>query len=146
VTTVCYRILESECVVICVENTHFPISDIHITICNENSKSVQFSHMKKYKNVLLSLGSYVIAFVWYFFWLSPFSILLAKFIPPTMAPLMNKLIIIFYFIFILIGIFLGWKSIKSKESILFGNLIFLIGIIILFASGLFYVWLSAWSV
>ncbi|MEI8174404.1 MAG: hypothetical protein WCG28_00455 [bacterium] len=91
--------------------------------------------MKKYKNVLLSLGAYALATLVYvisshFVSISPNS--------PNWTGL------VLFVIMIIIGLFFGWKNMKSEKPLLLGNIIFLIVIIMLFAFILFYAVLSGW--
>ena len=97
--------------------------------------------MKKQKNVLLSLTSFILAPVW--IWIVsvfsqnsiPLPVILRNYFSVSALP---------YFVLILIGIFFGWKNLKSNESPLIGNIITLLGIIMFFASILYYAWLIAW--
>ncbi|MCX6752149.1 MAG: hypothetical protein NTZ87_01470 [Candidatus Nomurabacteria bacterium] len=99
--------------------------------------------MKKYKNVLLSLGSYILAFVWYIFWIF-YSSLFSQPIPSTTGDVVNKLIIIVYFLFIIIGLFFGFRS-RKKEPPLASSLIISIGIILLIGSYILYNFYSGLS-
>ena len=97
------------------------------------------SLIKGRKNIFLSLGSYIIAFAWYFSWLylGPILALLPQ--PPTTANILNMLVISPALILIILGIFFGYRSIKLKESLLVGNFLVVVGFITLF----FYLFLRA---
>lgn len=56
------------------------------------------------------------------------------------------LLMILYFVFLIVGIFFGWKSLKSKESSVLGNLVTLFGIIALLGGILFFSWLRSWTI
>ena len=99
--------------------------------------------MKQYKNVLLSLGSYILAFVWYFIFMSSSSSF-SQFVPYKSGDVMNKLVIIVYFLFIIIGIFFGFRS-KKKEPALSSSLVILIGLILLIGSYLLYTFYLGFS-
>ena len=94
--------------------------------------------MKKYKNVLLSLGFFILAPVWIF---------LSKYIfnmfntSPYVA---DELFVWVYIIFFITGIFFGFKN-RAQTPSLLGNIILIIGIIVLLPPLLFYYWAAGWS-
>ena len=90
------------------------------------------SLIKGYKNIFLSLGSYIIAFSWYFSWLYLGSILALPPQPPATTNILNILVIGPASVLIILGIFFGYRSIKLKESLLVGNFLMVIGFITLF--------------
>lgn len=84
------------------------------------------SFIKRYKNAYLSLASYILAFsvtylvptlIW-----PPFS-----YVSPTFGYFFLGL----SFIFVIVGMIFAYKSNKQKESPLAGNVLLLIGILIL---------------
>ena len=103
--------------------------------------------MKKYKYLLLTLISFILAPLWV--WLSiigknPFFNFLSA---PIVAKSQFMYGILPYFIFIILGIFFGWKNSTSKSPLAIGvgNSITLLGIFALFFSILLYIWAAAWS-
>ena len=100
--------------------------------------------MKKYKNLLFSLGSYVFAFVWYIFFISSSSSF-SQFVPYKSGDILNKLVIIVYFLFIIIGLFFGFRSKKNEPSVA-SSLMILIGLLLLLGSYLLYTFYSGFSV
>jgi len=104
----------------------------------------QISDMKKYKNILLSLGSYILAFGWYILFISSSSSF-SQFVPYKSGDIMNKLVVGVYFLFIIIGLFFGFRNKKQDPSLL-GNLILLIGLLFLIGSYLLYSFSAGWSV
>ena len=92
---------------------------------------LQLAHMsliKSYKNAYLSLASYIIAFsvtylvptlIW-----PPFS---------SVSPTLGYFFLGLSFIFVIIGIVFAYKSNKQKESHWAGNLLLLIGLLIVFS-------------
>lgn len=99
--------------------------------------------MKKYKNILLSLGSYVLAFVWYFIFMSSSSSF-SQFVPYKSGNVMNTIVIGIHFLFIIIGLFFGLRS-RKEESTLLNNLITLIGLLLLVGSYVLYSFYSGFS-
>lgn len=99
--------------------------------------------MKQYKNVLMSLGSYVLAFAWYLLFISsssPFS----QFVLYKSGDVMSTLAIVIYFLFIFVGLFFGFKS-RKEEPNLINNLITIIGIILLIGSLVLFSFHLGWS-
>lgn len=96
--------------------------------------------MKNHKNIILSLGSYLLAFLWFFLW--------SQFIygnTSNPADAFSFLYVSPYYILLAIGIFFGWKNVQSKKSlVLVSNVITLIGVLVLLASIAYYSWLTAW--
>jgi hypothetical protein len=90
--------------------------------------------MKKYKNALISFGFLLAAPVWIFLW-TQFGKNLLLNSPPN---LINATYVIPYFLFIILGIFFGWKNLKAKQSLILGNIITLIGMGMLFFSAFLY--------
>ncbi|MBI2627605.1 hypothetical protein HYW72_01610 [Candidatus Nomurabacteria bacterium] len=100
--------------------------------------------MKRYKNILIPLGSYLIAFVWYLIFMSSSSSF-SQFVPYKSGDIMNKVVISVYFLFIIVGLFFGFKS-KTKDSSLLNNLVVLIGLLLLIGSFLLYSFSAGWTV
>jgi FtsH-binding integral membrane protein len=81
--------------------------------------------MKKYKNTLLSLGCYIIAvLIVYLIFASA----------PSLGPDPYYFAYLLWIGFILVpvGIFFGFKSDKQKESSWCGNLLMIVGVLLLF--------------
>ena len=79
----------------------------------------RMSFIKSYKNVYLSLASYIIAYIW-------------ASIPVANTPgISNKIGVSLLAMLILAGIFFAFKSNKAKESSWAGNVLMLVGILIL---------------
>lgn len=101
--------------------------------------------MKNNKNVLLSLGSFIAAPVWYILILYIGKLFL---ISPTQSSISSSvggaLVLCPYFIFLAIGIFFGWKNIKSEKPSFLGNLITLIGVLMLLVSVYIFGLAAAW--
>src|SRR3989344_8698162 len=88
----------------------------------------RMSFIKRHKNVYLSLGSYVIAFSFTYFvpaliW-PPFS---------SVSPTLGYFFLGLSLIFVIIGIIFAYKSNKQQESSWAGNLLLLIGLLIVFS-------------
>ncbi len=80
--------------------------------------------LKNYRNIFLSLVSYVIAVVVFFTW--------TLFVPSASSVgIANSIGVGLGLILILTGLFFGFKSIKSKESSWAGHLMVIIGGLIL---------------
>lgn len=95
--------------------------------------------MKKYKNIILSLVSYLLAFLWLLLW--------SQFIygnTSNPADAFQLMYLSPYFILITIATFFSWKSLKLKESSIVGNIVTLIAVVVLFTSILYYSWLISW--
>jgi hypothetical protein len=91
--------------------------------------------MKKYNNVLLSLGFFILAPVWvflmgYVFKFSPFD-LYGLFLWP-------------YIFFFITGVFFGFKN-RAETPTVLGNIILIIGIIALSIPLLYFYWAAGWS-
>ncbi len=87
--------------------------------------------MKKYKNICLSIGSYLIAILWLAILVQIGSTLVATHKSFTLGGTMNFIVLAVFFVFLLIGIFFGSKSNKAKESSWAGNLLMAIGIVLI---------------
>ncbi len=85
------------------------------------------SFIKRYKNVYLSLASYIIA-------ISVIYLVPALIWPPFsfVSPTLGYFFLGLSFIFVVIGIIFAYKSNKQKESLWAGNLLMLIGLLIIF--------------
>lgn len=100
--------------------------------------------MHPYRNVLLSLGFFILAPVW---------LLLLSFIThlfiimPPQAPsaFWNASFTWPYILFLGIGTFFGWKNLKSEHSYMIGNIITILGIILSLGSVAFYFWALSWN-
>lgn len=101
--------------------------------------------MKINKNVLLSLGSFIAAPVWYALWLFLGKILIINPAQSSVPRWISSLILWPYFIFFAIGIFFGWKNLKSEKPSVLGNIVTLLGILALFVSIYILGWAAAWS-
>jgi len=82
--------------------------------------------MKKYTNIWLSLISYVLAFIVAY----PIPLI---FLPPgyIVSRPVSNLFIFVCTVFVGVGIFFGFRSIKAKESTWLGHFVILIGFICL---------------
>ncbi len=87
--------------------------------------------MKKYKNISLSLTSYVLAIVWYLLGLSLGSILHIQTSTNATANILNGLVVYPSLLLVLIGMFFSLKSIKTKEAGLLGNFLLFLGLVCL---------------
>lgn len=87
--------------------------------------------LKNYKNIFLSLGSYVVAIVWFVSVVSvaDFFMKTATPVSPTVGSVTNVVFLGIFFVLILVGIFFGYKSNKVRESSWGGNLLMVIGIV-----------------
>lgn len=87
--------------------------------------------IKKYKNISFSIGSYILAFI--------ITYVLPYLIPPsfntTIINLASKygdyIFLTPFFMLIILGIFFGARSNKLKESSWVGNLLIVLGIVII---------------
>ncbi len=89
--------------------------------------------MKKYKNVYLSLCSYVFAFVWYFFFLFQ-SISWSSFDINKL----NMLLFIPWWFFTILGVFFSFRSVKLDESKKFGITLIVAELLVMFICILWY--------
>ncbi len=87
--------------------------------------------INKYKYILLSLGSYIAAVLW-FGGVGQIGTALVKtnHILPY-GDFMNTIALGVFFILVILGIFFGFKSNKAKESSWAGNLLMVIGIVVI---------------
>lgn len=88
--------------------------------------------IKKYKFALISLGSYIIAFSWFMFWVLFAENLVNPSESAQFSDILNNSILAVLFAIILLGVFFGLKSNKSKESAWLGNLLAATGIACIF--------------
>ena len=96
--------------------------------------------MQKYKNISWSLGSYAVSFVLFLLGLY------AVKPQPSSITLINPWLSIVALIFVLYGIFCGFRSIKSKESTWAGYVITLIGFaMLIFSAPIIFNFLLAFS-
>jgi hypothetical protein len=107
-------------------------------------KAYNSTIMKKYKNVWLSLGAYVLVFAWYLFFISPSSSF-SQFVLYKSGDVMSTLVIVIYFLFIFVGLFFGFKS-RKEEPNLINNLITIIGILLLIGSLVLFSFHLGWGV
>lgn len=99
--------------------------------------------MKKYKNVLLSLGFFILAPVWYFLvftLLNPY-VNAIKF-PSSLA---FDLAVWPYIIFFIVAMFFGSRNNIGTPSII-SRIVLIVGIIALSIPLLYFYWASGWSV
>ncbi len=82
----------------------------------------------KNKNIILSIGSYVVAIIWYVGAIMVGSALVANQVQTS--EMGNTVVIIVFFALLFLGIFFGFKSNKTKESSWAGNLLMAIGIVV----------------
>ena len=102
--------------------------------------------MKKYKNVLLSLGFIIAAPAWFALWLLASPIFFSSPIQSgAYSSLLVALIIIPYFVFFAIGIFFGWRNLKSEKPLVLGSIITLLGIAAMLFSVFMILEAMAWS-
>lgn len=83
--------------------------------------------MKKHKNILCSLGSYIIAFLWLYLGVNVVNMVDYS---SSAGGILNIFVALIYFILIIAGIVFAYKSKNSKESSWAGNLSMVIGILI----------------
>ena len=98
--------------------------------------------MKKYKNVLLSLGFFILAPVWYFLvftLLNPY-VNAIKF-PPSLA---NEIAVWPYIIFFIMAMFFGSRDSTGTPSVI-GRIVLIIGIVVLLIPLLYFYWAAGWS-
>jgi len=80
------------------------------------------SFIKEHKNISLSIGAYILAALIFILW---------TYIVPTSPDSPNWIGLGLFVILIITGIFFGFKSNKSRESSWAGNVLMLIGTLIL---------------
>lgn len=85
--------------------------------------------MKKYKNIKLSFGAYAIALLIMILW---------NYIVPQSPKSVNWTGLILFTLFIITGIFFGFKSNHQKESTWLGYLMILIGFLVLLSPLIIY--------
>jgi hypothetical protein len=79
------------------------------------------------KNILLSVGSYVVAFILIYFGVYATNAIDAS---SSFGNIARILLAVIFFAFMLVGIVFGYKSNKAKESAWAGSVIMLIGILV----------------
>ncbi len=94
-------------------------SHYHLLLINQRW-CIIYNNMKKYKNIYISFVLYAIA------------LLIALLAPKSLTPnLLSHLGLALVVILVLVGIFYGFKSIKTKESSWTGHLMVILGGLIL---------------
>jgi hypothetical protein len=103
--------------------------------------------MDKYKNVLLSSSFFIAAPIWIVLWLSLGRVFIANPIQShALSSILYAVYIWPYFIFFALGVFFGWKNLKSEKPSVIGNIVTLLGIVALLLSVAYYFWAASWSV
>lgn len=85
---------------------------------------------KNHKNIFLSLASYILAVIWFTIWIQVGNAFATAHSSYT-GNSMNIFVLAVFFILLIVGIIFGIKSNKAKESSWAGNLLAVIGIVIL---------------
>src|ERR1035437_10316213 len=105
--------------------------------------------MKKYKNISLSLGFYILAFVWYGFFvylIGPYWWTL--FPTPESSVIVHTQVCLCFLpslVMIVLGIFFAFKSKTLKESSCLGVFLAVIGLLILVFGLFFFAFFFMWS-
>lgn len=102
--------------------------------------------MKIYKNVLLSLGFFLAAPAWCALFYFIVHIIIYGIAQPNIPHWITDFVIWPYFIFLGIGIFFGWKNLKSEKPLLIGHVITILGIIALLISLVIIIVAVGWRV